>query len=185
MQKAGPELLDDSAPHFAGGRALSRSRGSGASPRPFACDSDQGLADARASASSREQQPRAGRRQSGRSPACTPASGARPRLAAHRLGSPDCEAAHVPSTAAPIVCGSAWAKSVVIADSALTRTRSKSLGFSQNAPPLLLARANNAARSRRDGSAPRYDAGEVPLRVLLRRRPPKPGVTVSDHRALQ
>ena len=31
----------------------------------------------------------------------------------------------------------------------------------------------------------RYDVGEVPLRVLLRRRPPEPGVTVSDHRALQ
>ena len=37
----------------------------------------------------------------------------------------------------------------------------------------------------RYGSPPRYDAGEVPLRVLFRRRPPKPGVTVSDHRALQ
>ena len=31
----------------------------------------------------------------------------------------------------------------------------------------------------------RYDVGEVPLRVLLRRRPPEPGVTISDHRALQ
>ena len=31
----------------------------------------------------------------------------------------------------------------------------------------------------------RYDVGEVPLRVLFRRRPPEPGVTVSDHRALQ
>ena len=35
------------------------------------------------------------------------------------------------------------------------------------------------------GVGSRYDVGEVPLRVLLRRRPPEPGVTISDQRALQ
>jgi hypothetical protein len=40
-------------------------------------------------------------------------------------------------------------------------------------------------RSRLGGTAPRYDVSEVPLWVLFRRRPPEPGVTVSDHRALQ
>jgi len=65
------------------------------------------------------------------------------------------------------------------------RTARRRSALARRASPRAPARGSIAARSRRDGSAPRYDAGEVPLRVLVRRRPPKPGVTVSDHRALQ
>ena len=55
----------------------------------------------------------------------------------------------------------------------------------------LAASAHTAARVTHGCARPasastlRYDVGEVPLRVLFRRRPPEPGGTVSDHRALQ
>ena len=66
-----------------------------------------------------------------------------------------------------------------------TRRAASRIGSATRAWHRARAHGSSGARSRPGGRPPRYDVGEVPLRVLFRPRPPEPGGTVSDHRALQ